>query len=169
MMAVLKCALCGAEMPNVHHGRKYCERCKGKGTFLRREARYAQASPAVQRQKRRAVQYSKSERRNGPSDRYLTWRSIWDANHGRCYLCGLPCDPKDCGWKNGGFVTGWRYPTLDHMVPIIRGGKHKCDNVRLAHKWCNMIKRDHTVEEVLSEDWELAFKNMPSKKAVGVT
>lgn len=161
---VLKCVVCGRDIPNANPARKYCERCKGKGAFIRREARYAHASPAIMRQKRKAVQDAKSERRNGPSEKYLTWRSIWEANRGRCYLCGKPCDPRDCTWKNGGFVTGWRYPTLDHMVPIMKGGKHEPDNVRLAHKWCNTIKHDHTVEEVLSPDWDRAFADMPKKR-----
>ena len=163
-MTGVLCQICGAVMENVRPNRKYCDRCRSRGAFIRREARYAEASASVRRQKRRAIQDNKSERRNGRPDRYLTWRSIWDANRGRCYLCGKPCDPKDCGWKNGGFVTGWRYPTLDHMVPIMKGGRHEADNVRLAHKWCNTIKHDHTVEEVLSPEWDRAFANMPGKR-----
>jgi len=159
------CHICGAVVEDANPLRKYCDGCRGKGAFMRREDRYKRMSPSIQHQRRRAIQDGKSERRNGRSDRYLTWRSIWDANRGRCYLCGKPCDPKDCGWKNGGFVTGWRYPTLDHLVPIMRGGRHEPDNVRLAHKWCNTIKHDHTVEEVLSPEWEAAFRNMPKARA----
>lgn len=155
------CVICGSVMENANPARKYCDRCKGNGVFAKRETRYAHASPSVQRQKRKAIQDRKSERQYGQAAKYLTWRSIWAANRGRCYLCGKPCDPKDCGWKNGGFVTGWRYPTLDHMIPIMQGGKHEPDNVRLAHKWCNMIKRDHSVEEVMSPGWEEAFNKMP--------
>lgn len=63
---VVRCVVCGRDIPNANPTRKYCERCRGKGAFIRREARYAHASPAIMRQKRKAVQDAKSERRNGP-------------------------------------------------------------------------------------------------------
>jgi 5-methylcytosine-specific restriction endonuclease McrA len=31
-------------------------------------------------------------------------------------------------------------PTLDHIVPLARGGLHVLDNVQLAHRICNMRK-----------------------------
>lgn len=34
------------------------------------------------------------------------------------------------------------YPTLDHTVPICRGGTDADDNLVLAHWLCNVQKRD---------------------------
>ncbi|MDT2396282.1 HNH endonuclease [Enterococcus avium] len=31
---------------------------------------------------------------------------------------------------------------MDHVIPISKGGTHSWDNVRLAHRHCNAIKRD---------------------------
>jgi 5-methylcytosine-specific restriction endonuclease McrA len=30
--------------------------------------------------------------------------------------------------------------SLDHIVPISRGGRHVLDNVQLMHFWCNSAK-----------------------------
>lgn len=49
-----------------------------------------------------------------------------------CQLCGEPVpkvpypDPLS--------------PSLDHVIPLIRGGKHAPDNVQLAHLRCNLRK-----------------------------
>lgn len=47
-----------------------------------------------------------------------------------CALCGgwmFPGDPKN----------PW---TIDHIVPIAKGGKHVRENLQLAHKLCNQRK-----------------------------
>lgn len=33
-------------------------------------------------------------------------------------------------------------PTIDHIVPLSRDGKHQADNVQLAHWLCNARKSD---------------------------
>jgi len=32
------------------------------------------------------------------------------------------------------------YPSIEHVIPIAKGGKHTWDNVKLAHRKCNMEK-----------------------------
>ena len=34
------------------------------------------------------------------------------------------------------------YPTIDHVMPLAKGGMHSWDNVRLAHHGCNSAKGD---------------------------
>ena len=57
-----------------------------------------------------------------------------------CQLCFSPVlqglDPLDDG-----------APTLDHVVPQSQGGSHSLDNLQLAHRWCNSVRRDLDVEE----------------------
>jgi len=52
-----------------------------------------------------------------------------------CQLCGVPTvhDAK---------VPNYFAPTLDHIVPLARGGKHEPSNVQTAHYICNSYKRD---------------------------
>lgn len=43
-----------------------------------------------------------------------------------CHLCGL--------WVDVGEQT------LDHVIPLVRGGSHTYDNIKLAHRECNSRK-----------------------------
>ena len=57
-----------------------------------------------------------------------------------CYLCGDKVDiSKD---TNDNY-----YPCIEHVIPIIKGGTHTWDNVRLAHRICNNHKGTMTEEE----------------------
>jgi len=33
-------------------------------------------------------------------------------------------------------------PTIDHVIPLSKGGTHEPANVQLAHYYCNSIKAD---------------------------
>lgn len=37
------------------------------------------------------------------------------------------------------------YPSIEHVVPVSKGGTHTWDNVRLAHRKCNYIKSDELI------------------------
>ena len=37
-----------------------------------------------------------------------------------------------------------KYPTVDHIVPLSKGGTHTWNNVQLAHMACNSGKCDKT-------------------------
>ena len=53
---------------------------------------------------------------------------IYRRDRGKCGICGRVVAPKDI--------------TLDHILPLVRGGTHEPANVRLAHHLCN-ISRKH--------------------------
>lgn len=40
--------------------------------------------------------------------------------------------------------------SLDHVVPLSRGGDHTAENIKLAHKLCNSKKGDRLMGEI---DW----------------
>lgn len=52
-----------------------------------------------------------------------------------CQLCGSPVDPALRGQTS-------LAPSLDHIIPISRGGAHTMANTQLAHFGCNARKRD---------------------------
>lgn len=60
---------------------------------------------------------------------------VFQRDNYTCYLCGQACDKLD-GWPSP------RYPTLDHYVPISRGGKHNYQNCLTACWSCNKAKRN---------------------------
>lgn len=41
--------------------------------------------------------------------------------------------------------------TLDHLVPLVRGGRHTRDNLVLSCRSCNEAKRDRTLDEWLQD------------------
>lgn len=64
-------------------------------------------------------------------------------DHGICQLCGGEVDLGDGYYDGDGhFHTGKMYPTIDHIIPVSKGGRHVWENVQLAHQGCNSRKRD---------------------------
>lgn len=65
-----------------------------------------------------------------------------------CYLCNERCDREDYTITSDGyFIVGETYPSIDHVVPISKGGTHTWDNVKLTCFSCNTIKSDSSVKE----------------------
>ena len=71
-------------------------------------------------------------------DESINLKALFDRDGGICQLCGRPTDWNDikCGH------IGRLYPTLDHIIPLSKGGAHTWDNVQLAHMACNAGKCD---------------------------
>lgn len=56
-----------------------------------------------------------------------------------CKICGGLCNQSDHGWSK---YYGPTSPTIDHILPMAKGGSHTWDNVQIAHAVCNIKKRD---------------------------
>lgn len=71
----------------------------------------------------------------------------WQRQVGRgvCHYCGLPVNPKEL--------------TMDHVVPIIRGGRSTRGNVVPACKSCNNRKK-----YLLPLEWEDYLKGISTRK-----
>ena len=72
-------------------------------------------------------------------DSSVTLESLIKRNGLRCAICGKLCNPHDHEWTDH---FGPKYPTIDHIIPMSKGGGHVWDNVQVAHAICNSIKRD---------------------------
>lgn len=99
-----------------------------------------QAKEAAARARRRAAVAGSPVR-----DRGLSWVALWSDGHRACYLCGGECDPADfrtivnrAGRKQK--ISGPTYPSLDHVMPLSKGGHHSRSNVALACLRCNLRK-----------------------------
>lgn len=66
---------------------------------------------------------------------------VFDMDGYVCYLCGCELSKRD------GVVRG-NYPTVDHVIPLSRGGAHTYDNVRACCHTCNSHKGATMPEEV---------------------
>lgn len=61
----------------------------------------------------------------------------------RCALCGELCDWNDHSWSK---YLGPKHPTIDHIIPISKGGPHTWANVQVACAMCNSLKSDNVQE-----------------------
>lgn len=98
-------------------GRIRCDECWEK---------HARQARRAQRQKRRAVERGVNAERIVAEDIYR--RDGW-----KCGLCARPIDSR-LTYPNP------RSASLDHIVPISRGGDHVRANVQAAHLGCNLAK-----------------------------
>ena len=60
--------------------------------------------------------------------------------HNRCYLCGKLVDWNDKYMVGNTTVVGPTYPSIEHIIPISKGGLEAWTNVKLAHMKCNREK-----------------------------
>ena len=75
-------------------------------------------------------------------DNDITLEALYRRDAGVCYLCGKLCDWDD----RHDNIVGANYPSIDHVIPIARGGLHSWGNVRLAHHGCNSAKGIDLIE-----------------------
>lgn len=73
-------------------------------------------------------------------------RVVCERDGGICWICGEKVDWNDCTDSKWGKVCHRNYPSIDHVYPLIKGGRHSYDNVRLAHIGCNASKGVRTIE-----------------------
>lgn len=117
------CPVCGAETARP----KYCsDKCQKKALNSTREAR-----------RRNRIQAALV-------DKDITVEGLYKRDKGRCHICGGKCDSQDFRMIGGNFVVGPDYPTVDHVMPLSKGGLHSWSNVKLAHFACNTQKSDKT-------------------------
>jgi 5-methylcytosine-specific restriction endonuclease McrA/predicted Zn-ribbon and HTH transcriptional regulator len=70
-------------------------------------------------------------------DSSVTLKALVRRNGLRCAICGEMCDPNDHEWTKHFGPTS---PTIDHIIPMAKGGGHIWDNVQVAHAICNSTK-----------------------------
>jgi hypothetical protein len=79
-----------------------------------------------------AAQRRARKKANGPVER-LAQDVIGERDGWACGICDRPVDP-DLQWPHP------QSRVLDHVIPLVRGGTHTSDNVRIAHWLCNARK-----------------------------
>lgn len=62
-------------------------------------------------------------------------RTVFERDHWECQLCHEPV-------RRDALAPDPKAPTIDHRIPLARGGTHEMDNVQCAHFLCNALKRD---------------------------
>ena len=120
----VKCATCGKVFSGVHNARYCSHRCKNRAAYSRRF---------------RTDHKTRAERYGLDYDPTITVEKLYKRDGGICQICGETCDPNDKSWGS----CGPMHPSIDHIVPMSRGGAHVWSNVQLAHHLCNARKQDN--------------------------
>ena len=72
---------------------------------------------------------------------------LWKKQHGRCYYCGVHFVGQRRRHNN---LTDSEYlartPTIDHIVPLSKGGKNSVSNFVLACHRCNVRRGNKSFE-----------------------
>ena len=100
---------------------------------------------------------------NGNGHRRRNIRKLVLAEEDHCGVCGQPVDKTldqvhgpDCDGTHKGNRVGCRPdprgPVVDEIIPRIKGGSpYRRDNTMLAHRECNELKGDRTLEWASAE------------------
>jgi endonuclease I len=114
-----RCLECGAEF----FAQKGTLFCSGK------------CSKAVTKRESRARRSGVYDKVVGHSQR-VTFRMLWERDS-RCHICGELC------FRKKDTPLHPLAPTIDHVIPITKGGAHLMENAALAHRICNSFKSDN--------------------------
>ena len=93
--------------------------------------------------KRAAKSRNKRKGKEIIKDRGVTLEKLALRDNNVCQICGEPVDWNDYIVVNGIKICGDKYPSKDHIYPKSKGGPTSWDNMQLAHRGCNTLKRDN--------------------------
>ncbi len=79
---------------------------------------------------------------NGQIDYTITLDKLIKRDNNICYICNKECNLNDYTYQGNYKIAGNYYPSIDHVVPLAKGGAHEWSNIKLAHRICNSIKSD---------------------------
>lgn len=99
--------------------------------------RYPEAAAAGDARRRMLVQQARTDEVFAPID-------VHDRDGWTCQLCWLPIAP-EVAWPDP------MSPSLDHRIPLSRGGVHAMSNVQSAHLGCNSSKGDKLLTELIGD------------------
>ena len=124
------CPCCGKIFHSEYQIKKYCSRKCQKKAIKKRMQAEGKIPGGCHR--RRAKKYG-CKYESG-----ITRLRVIKRDNYICAICGKVCNPNDRRWG----TFGPDYPTLDHIIPLAKGGSHTWDNVQCACGMCNSNKRD---------------------------
>lgn len=115
---------------NKEHVQKYQEEHnKKRAEQMRQYARLRRKNMSVEDKLRQAEDCARRRARmhNTPKLERISRKAIIERDHSTCYLCDRVLSAKEI--------------TLDHVIPLTKGGPHTFDNLKVACRPCNSRKR----------------------------
>lgn len=154
-VAARSCTQCGADISHMQRSAKFCsERCKAQGRNTKQPQAFKCKACGelciqgtnVPRNSYAFCNQSCASKHAGRVRRarhaaafveHVTVPQLVERDGWECKLCG---DTIDRAKRFPDFYAA----TIDHIVPLAKGGKHELSNTQLAHYICNTRKRDRT-------------------------
>lgn len=116
------CRDCGTAFPSFYLA-TYCEPCRAeRARISRRDG--SKNSKHTRRARIKAGRYEPVKASH-----------VYERDEWTCGICQQPVD-RTLTYPDPGS------PSLDHVIPLARGGTHTYDNVQIAHLACNHLKSD---------------------------
>lgn len=139
--ATKTCAWCGKEFEPFQKNDCCSKECLRKKT---RQAHSEWRLRNIERVKHRerAAEYKRRARKASTTHESIDREYILKRDHYTCKLCGTRVDRR-VKWPHPKFAT------LDHIIPLSKGGTHTKDNVQCAHLSCNCAKNNRARGEQL--------------------
>ncbi|MFB8328090.1 HNH endonuclease [Bacillus wiedmannii] len=134
------CQECGNIFNGHRLGLKYCsDECKKKHNNRAKELK-----------RRKRITF------NGDIDSDISLERLIKREDNICYICGAECNINDYTITiEGYFIVGASYPSIEHVTPISKGGKHTWNNIKLAHHYCNTLKSNKNINNALNKQSDL--------------
>jgi HNH endonuclease/Homeodomain-like domain len=121
-----KCKECGKHFTTTRDKACYCSReCSNK---------YGNRVKETNRRKRIKA--------NGKVNWNISIERLLKRDGKECYLCGEDTN-KNLDTNHDD------YPSIEHVIPVSKGGTHTWDNVKVAHRKCNTEKRDKILNKTM--------------------
>lgn len=127
-----QCKNCGKTFESKWGATCCSEKCKKRINNLR-----------AQKRKDSRTERAKS---NGKYDSSITLEKVYKKEKGICYICGKHLILDHINYNRPDA------PTIEHVIPICRGGTHTWGNVKLACRQCNINKSRKTYQEYLKQE-----------------
>lgn len=110
----------------------------------RRKARAEgrEANPEWDERRKANYQQRRAQKLNLPADN-IRPADVYERDEWVCGICSAPVD-RNMSWPDP------MSPSLDHVLPLSRGGHHTLENVTLAHLECNVRKGNRVEADAMS-------------------
>ena len=137
-MRYIICSSCGHITK--HYSKGECNRCYRRKEYLRNKITYLNRFKRHYKDNKEYYKNKKNKRRvlkYNSEYIYINIYNIYKRDRWKCGICGLRVNKK------------LKHPhpysaSLDHIVPLSKGGSHTPSNVQLAHLRCNLSKGSKT-------------------------
>lgn len=126
----LTCSICGTKFVITDGKQKFCsKKCQQRFNNIGKKTN------PIHKDRRMKRMFE-----NGKVDMTITLFDLSKRFNDRCAICHNTVDWSDFEARNGIFIAGETYPSIDHIIAVSNGGTHTWNNVQLAHRKCNTAK-----------------------------